>query len=119
MPIADHDASIRDRAYELWKSEGRPHGREHEHWAEARRQVEAEHKLDQPLFEQPNDMPPAAAKAEPDEIIRLRRALYDPEPFSFDLFGSECPAIDLPILLRSPHTAIWAGTPIEASRRAS
>jgi hypothetical protein len=33
---------IRRRAYELWEQEGRPKGREREHWQEAERQIETE-----------------------------------------------------------------------------
>lgn len=40
MNGADNDAAIRDRAYEIWEREGRPTGREHEHWAEAAREIE-------------------------------------------------------------------------------
>jgi hypothetical protein len=32
---------IRHRAYQLWEQEGRPHGREHEHWQRARSEVMA------------------------------------------------------------------------------
>lgn len=34
------DKSIRERAYALWEEHGRPHGREHEHWEQARREIE-------------------------------------------------------------------------------
>lgn len=30
------DKRIADRAYEIWESEGRPEGRSHEHWEQAR-----------------------------------------------------------------------------------
>jgi Protein of unknown function (DUF2934) len=30
---------VRRRAYELWESEGRPSGREHDHWLQAEREV--------------------------------------------------------------------------------
>ncbi len=33
---------IRRRAHEIWEREGRPEGRHEEHWAWARREVEAE-----------------------------------------------------------------------------
>ena len=36
----DHDEQIRRRAYELWESEGRPHGRDAEHWQRAREEIE-------------------------------------------------------------------------------
>ena len=32
----DLDTRIKERAYEIWESEGRPEGREHEHWRQAR-----------------------------------------------------------------------------------
>jgi hypothetical protein len=31
----DHQERLRQRAYELWEREGRPHGREAEHWKQA------------------------------------------------------------------------------------
>ncbi|WP_255448550.1 DUF2934 domain-containing protein [Telmatospirillum sp. J64-1] len=33
---------IRQRAYEIWESQGRPSGHQHEHWAQAEREVFAE-----------------------------------------------------------------------------
>ena len=36
------DTRIRDRAYELWESEGRPDGRHDEHWHRARRELDGE-----------------------------------------------------------------------------
>lgn len=37
-----HDEQhIRQRAYEIWERAGRPDGREHEHWAQALREIEA------------------------------------------------------------------------------
>lgn len=30
---------VQRRAYELWESEGRPAGREHEHWLQAEREI--------------------------------------------------------------------------------
>lgn len=35
----DHEARIRERAYEIWESAGRPEGREQEHWYAAEIQV--------------------------------------------------------------------------------
>ena len=38
-----HDEDrIRQRAYELWEQEGKPEGREGEHWEQACREIEAE-----------------------------------------------------------------------------
>lgn len=33
------DDRIRARAYEIWEREGRPEGREHRHWDQARREI--------------------------------------------------------------------------------
>ena len=33
---SDLDKRIQQRAYEIWESEGRPEGRQHEHWQQAR-----------------------------------------------------------------------------------
>lgn len=33
------EEKIRLRAYEIWLSEGKPHGRDHEHWLQAERQL--------------------------------------------------------------------------------
>ncbi|MBV8456529.1 MAG: DUF2934 domain-containing protein [Acetobacteraceae bacterium] len=38
------EQQIRNRAYQIWEEEGRPHGREHEHWERARSDVLAAQK---------------------------------------------------------------------------
>jgi hypothetical protein len=35
----DLERRIEQRAYELWESEGRPHGREHAHWQQAQNEI--------------------------------------------------------------------------------
>jgi hypothetical protein len=35
----DRDVRIRQRAYDLWVTEGTPEGREHEHWLKAEREI--------------------------------------------------------------------------------
>jgi hypothetical protein len=37
MPEPDphHDQTIRETAYFIWEREGRPHGRDHDHWVRA------------------------------------------------------------------------------------
>ncbi len=32
---------VRQRAHEIWEQQGRPEGRQEEHWAQARREIEA------------------------------------------------------------------------------
>jgi DUF2934 family protein len=39
MPDED---SIRRRAHAIWEREGRPEGRQQEHWEQTRREIEAE-----------------------------------------------------------------------------
>ncbi|MCJ0972305.1 DUF2934 domain-containing protein [Pseudomonas sp. PS1] len=35
---------IRERAYEIWESKGRPEGQEFEHWSQARDEIEPYYK---------------------------------------------------------------------------
>jgi hypothetical protein len=39
MDIAQHDLWIRERAYWLWEEEGRPDGRELDHWYRASHEI--------------------------------------------------------------------------------
>jgi len=36
------ESAIRERAYDIWQRAGSPHGSDQEHWAQARRELEAE-----------------------------------------------------------------------------
>lgn len=38
----DREEKIRQRAYELWEAEGRPDGKQQEHWDRAVREINAE-----------------------------------------------------------------------------
>lgn len=38
----DREQRVKERAYQLWESEGRPSGRQDEHWGQARREIEEE-----------------------------------------------------------------------------
>ncbi len=49
--VKDLAERIRLRAYEIWEREGRPYGRDQEHWAQAEREI--------------GDEPAAAAKTGP------------------------------------------------------
>ena len=40
MALAHQDARIRERAYALWEQEGRPQGREWDHWTRAAGEIE-------------------------------------------------------------------------------
>jgi hypothetical protein len=39
MNAATHEAAIRQRAYSIWEEEGRPDGREWDHWERALREI--------------------------------------------------------------------------------
>jgi hypothetical protein len=39
MDIAHEEMQVRERAYALWEEEGRPHGREFDHWVRARSEI--------------------------------------------------------------------------------
>lgn len=39
MADDDRERRIRERAYRIWEEEGRPHGRQEEHWRQASREV--------------------------------------------------------------------------------
>jgi hypothetical protein len=41
-PAESIEDRIRLRAYQIWEHEGRPEGREHDHWERAVREIEAE-----------------------------------------------------------------------------
>ncbi len=38
-PMDDLERRIQQRAYELWENEGRPQGREQDHWQQAEREI--------------------------------------------------------------------------------
>jgi hypothetical protein len=45
-PAESIEERVRQRAYRIWEEEGRPEGREHEHWQRAVRDVEAQASTD-------------------------------------------------------------------------
>ena len=86
MTKLDDAEIIRNLAYQIWEREGRPSGREHEHWAEANRLHAARHPRSEP--KRVNELPRwNRTTAERQEIEALRAALWTPEPFSHELFG--------------------------------
>ncbi len=82
----DFDEAVRRRAYEIWMREGCPSGREHVHWAQAAEEIESEAMTAQAAPEpeplvvaQPWQSGAFTGRA---EIERLRRALWEPQPFA-------------------------------------
>ena len=53
----DHENRVRERAYHLWESEGRPHGRDVEYWERARELVGMEENSDTRLMPIPETTP--------------------------------------------------------------
>ena len=46
MAGGDDKQRIRERAYELWEREGRPHGRHMDHWVQAERETQGSHRAE-------------------------------------------------------------------------
>lgn len=57
MSDAEHEERVRQRAYELWEQDGRPHGRHVEYWQRARAEIEGEDGATdaEPLDDEPLD----------------------------------------------------------------
>ncbi|SKA36350.1 DUF2934 domain-containing protein [Consotaella salsifontis] len=93
MVVRDNAEAIRNRAYEIWEREGRPNGREHEHWAEAAREIEeAQRLLDQEESRPREVVQPWVSNVgatKEKEAERLRKALWEPQPHSVELFPGD------------------------------
>jgi len=84
---SDKEARIRERAYEIWVREGRPHGMSAEHWQKAEAEIAAESGAvadraaagSKPRTEAPSAAPvaPGAGAAPP---VRSRRGAARPGP---------------------------------------
>jgi hypothetical protein len=61
------DEAIKERAYHIWIREGRPHGRDFEHWVQAQVELEAEQSIGNGAAPKKAAAPrrPVAAKAAP------------------------------------------------------
>ena len=79
MRKTDDAEAMRLLAHQLWERDGRPSGREHEHWAEAARLLASAEEVE---VEVHDDGP--VEEPEQSEATRLRRALYAPEAYSMD-----------------------------------
>jgi hypothetical protein len=74
------DDRIRERAYQIWEREGRPHGRDYDHWVQARVELVAEAALnDRPRKAVPVSSVPSAKqsvatrKARPRSVARTKK----------------------------------------------
>ena len=59
----DREARIRDRAQAIWEEDGRPEGRDREHWERAAAEVDAEDRAGEPVAEtaKPDILQPTTA----------------------------------------------------------
>ena len=75
---ADRDARIRDRAYQIWLSEGRRHGHDEAHWQQAIREIDAEEAVSPGTRKAParssgsRTKPPVTSEADPPTVSRAR-----------------------------------------------
>jgi hypothetical protein len=62
----EKEQRIRERAYQIWLDEGRPHGRDKEHWQQAEAQINAEEgeQQDRPKQSTQGGLPPLAGPYE-------------------------------------------------------
>jgi hypothetical protein len=72
MHVEHHQDRIRERAYAIWEAEGRPLGRDFDHWERAMRELlpepaiaSAEMQAMHPIASAPKARRPSAAKAKP------------------------------------------------------
>lgn len=66
--MSDREARVRERAHQLWEQEGRPHGRDADHWDQATREVDAQDSAAPPEKKAPRarkSAPKSAAGAAP------------------------------------------------------
>ena len=61
---SDRDARIRDRAYQIWLTEGRRHGHHDTHWQQAEREIAAEEAA-AANGKKPGSARPSGARAKP------------------------------------------------------
>lgn len=90
MVMVDNAEAIRRRAYALWEEAGRPNGHEHQHWAQARRELT----VPEPEPERA-DRQPFAEVSEFRDVEVLRRELYTPCDCSTDLLQRDAPLFGL------------------------
>lgn len=83
----DREEQIRARAHQIWEEEGRPEGREQEHWNRAAREMEGYRATEEGVFTgvesepQPGDPMPTGGRANTHDIgtggVDTRRSSAD------------------------------------------
>jgi hypothetical protein len=82
--MPDTTEQIRELAYHLWDSRGRPHGADIEHWLEARRILDNRanghsNSADEPSTTKPGKTKKHRKKAKPEKSDRRKKTGYPPE----------------------------------------
>jgi hypothetical protein len=72
----DREARIRDRAYHIWVEQGRPEGREHDHWRQAQDEIEQETQAGQDMLQAEGEH--KIGKPERGTVVPDHRPLEEP-----------------------------------------
>ncbi|MCZ0961207.1 DUF2934 domain-containing protein [Paracoccus benzoatiresistens] len=83
----DHQERIRLRAHEIWESEGRPEGRDADHWSRAEEELRNQLEGDQPSGADMlagDTAQPQPAQTKKPAARRTRKAKADPTPYLND-----------------------------------
>ena len=78
----DHQERIRQRAHEIWESEGRPQGRDADHWSRAEEELKNQMGNDQPAQETEPQLAQTAkpARARATRATKTAKASATDEP---------------------------------------
>jgi hypothetical protein len=71
---SDTERRVRERAYEIWLREGKPHGRHAQHWEAAQAEIAAEDREKASAAVTETAAPPREAAPERPAPVRSRRA---------------------------------------------
>ena len=110
----DRERRVRDRAYALWERDGRPSGRQDEHWFRASREIEAETLSAEPapVAGKPAATKLAATKPEAAKAVRRSRAAKPAIPTSNEPWPKDVGADDM-------ETAATPAKPAPSRKRAA
>ncbi len=106
---AKKEDRIREFAYQIWESEGKPHGQAKRHWEMATKLVEAEQSPDKAAPKRVSKAKPAAAEAAPAAPIKPRASKAAPKA------EAEKPALLKPA--KAPAKAKPSTTPKPAAKK--
>ena len=73
------ESAIRDRAYQIWEAEGRPHGQDRAHWAMAESDLTVEAAKRENLLAQQHLIQVAAVRAKPKRTRKVPGTVATPK----------------------------------------